>query len=220
MRRLGSGGGGRRPAEADLAADRDLGCEVELGVDHDGDHRVAAGDRMVGEEEHGQALRGNLEGAGNGALTGQFAGRGCAAAVPVQAHAHPVGLRFYGHSWPRKSPAPPGRTSRRAGRGRRRGLSPRCPGTPAAARGPDDAGFGLATGGKDLAGGQRRRADSGHRVGGTAAQDGRDVHAAAHGEVAAETTLRAARGSMFRRPAGRTGRPWELIAGWSSVRPA
>ena len=54
-----------------------------------------------------------------------------------------------------------------------------------------------ATGGKDLAGGKRCRADAGHGVGGTAAQHRGGVHAAAYGEVAAETALRRADGQGF-----------------------
>ena len=191
--------GGFGPAEADLAADRDLGGEVQLGVDHDGDHRVAAGDRVVGQEEHGQPFRRDLQGAGDGALAGQFALAGALQRGSLQAHADAVGLRLHFPVLGRRtSPAPPGIEPVGAGAG------DDVEHGDAGAREvrlqfgvPDDAGFGLPAGGEELAGGQRRGADPGHGVRGAAAQHRGGVHAAADGEVAAEAALRRADGQGF-----------------------
>ena len=114
-------GGGFGPAEADPSADGDLRGEVQLGVDHHGDHRVAAGDRMVGQEEHGQALGRDLQGTGDGAFAGQLALAGALQRGPVQPHADPVGLRQHvpvlaakesSAAWSNQSARGPGTTSR------------------------------------------------------------------------------------------------------------
>ena len=62
--------------EPDRLPGPDLGRPVDIGVQHDRRHRVAAGDRVVGEEQHRLAARRDLDGAADHALAGQLAGRG------------------------------------------------------------------------------------------------------------------------------------------------
>ena len=59
-----------------------------------GNHRVAAGERMVGQEQHRLAARRHLQCPGDGALAGQFAVLAAGERqLAHQAHADAVGLR-------------------------------------------------------------------------------------------------------------------------------
>ena len=57
------------------------------------DHRVAAGDWMVGQKQHRLAVRGHLDGTRDHAFAGQFAGdRPCETTVAAQPQADAVRL--------------------------------------------------------------------------------------------------------------------------------
>ena len=59
-------------AEAHAVAGAQLGGRRQVGRDDDGEHRVAAGHRMVGEEQHGRAVRRHLDRARHQPLAGQL----------------------------------------------------------------------------------------------------------------------------------------------------
>ncbi len=82
--------------EADAGARRQLGRQAEVRAGHDADHRVAAGDRMVGEEQDGLTRGRHLQRAAHGALGLQLALPHALERRAVvggrEAHADPVGL--------------------------------------------------------------------------------------------------------------------------------
>ena len=68
--------GGHCGAAATSAAVRlagpDLRDLVDVGVDHHADHRITAGHRMIGPEDHRQTVGRHLDCAAGGALAGQL----------------------------------------------------------------------------------------------------------------------------------------------------
>ena len=168
-------------------------------VDDGGDHRIAAGHRVVGEEEDGKARRRDLDRAGHGPFAGELA-----AAAALQRTSPVAGAGRCG--WIRcdqpvlagEPGRPPRRTSPRAGRdmsstvtpvaagnrGCELGGLPRLPGRPAPPAGA-------------LPGGQGGRADAGHRVGGPAAEHRGGASAAPDGHVAAQARSGHAEGEDF-----------------------
>ena len=70
-----------------------LGGQVEIGVEHDADDRVATRDRVVGEEERGLARGRHLESAGDHALAGELTLPGSFEPGAGESHAHAVALR-------------------------------------------------------------------------------------------------------------------------------
>ena len=82
--------GASTSSEADGLAGADLGRPVDIGVDDDGYHRVAAGDGVVGEEHDRLAARRHLDRAADHALAGQLALVGAAQGLAFEAHADAV----------------------------------------------------------------------------------------------------------------------------------
>ena len=80
---------GRHRAEADAAADRHLPDPVEVVAGDAGDHRVAAGDRVVGGEDDGLAGRRDLDRPRDRALAGQLLGPGPVERVARRGAARP-----------------------------------------------------------------------------------------------------------------------------------
>jgi hypothetical protein len=56
-----------------VPTDGNLGCDIQLVVHYHSDHGVAASDRMIGKEQHREALPGDLDGACHRSLAGQLA---------------------------------------------------------------------------------------------------------------------------------------------------
>ena len=166
-------------------------------MQHHAEHRVTAGDRVVGEEQHRNARGRQLDGAGDGALARQFAAVRPLEGRPVQAQADAVGLRGddpvgaveIGED---VGTEPVGaRAGNVAQHGNLRGRGRRGFGRPdhARRRSRQHRQFG--------AGNERRRTDAGHGVGRAAAEHERQVETAAYGEITAHAPQRGAEGQPF-----------------------
>ena len=185
--------------EAHAAAHRNLGRQAQVVAGHGADHGVAPGQGVVGQEQHGLAVDGHLDGTGHRALAGQLARHAARQGLrPFQAHAHAVGLGgdapgLLRQQCQRLGGKPVGaRAQHHVQHHLVARTGPLRYGRSAPLRGLQGVGGHRSAHGQALARLQCIGANVGQGVGGAAAQHRRHLPAAAHCHVAAHAGMRCA----------------------------
>lgn len=172
--------------EAEPLSGAGLGGAPDVGAGDHRDHGVPAGQRMVGEEQHRQTGRRDLQRSGDRPLAGQFASAGVGKAGSVQPHPYPVDLAGHRERGGEEEVQRSGDEPVGARSGHRAQFE--VPGG-RRADGQDvqeRRGGGRRADREEVAGFEGRGAEPGERVGGAGPEDGRDGDPAADGEVAAQ----------------------------------